>query len=227
MFNFEVILNPNNFNMPSNPEDCKINLEGHKIKNASFIGLNTFIQNLEKHFFSKISIRENVSEADKLNLVIALKCDLSLNDLIHQYNSGNWGTFNTNKYILCNEIKMLEHINDIQIDVDEFSLELNDTTIIIDKIYNQSIGEQLDHILQELGSHYVHYTKQYSEVPYEIFVAVFVENLAQAEINPVFSKKTNNYNSYWAIYFESEIDAVIYDVQNATFIYEDLHMINQ
>ena len=75
--------------------------------------------------------------------------------------------------------------------------------------------------------HYMQYTKGYSEVPYEIFVAVFVENLMQCELNLVNSKKTQNYKSFWAMYFESEIDPLIYDVQKSTFLYEDLYMLNQ
>ncbi|NNK17757.1 MAG: hypothetical protein HKP49_01260 [Maribacter sp.] len=210
--------------MRINPEKFNHNLETRNIKNASFIGLDAFINNLEKHFFSEISIREDASDSEKLNLVIELSCDLTLWELIHQYNSGNWGTFNTSKFSLSNEISALERINDIRIDVDEFSIVLKDTTLIIDKIYNQSIGEQLEHILHELGIHYVHYTKNYSEVPYEIFVAVFVENLMQAELTSNNSRKTHGYSSFWAIYFESEIDAVIYDVQNSTFLNENLYM---
>ena len=212
--------------MPLNQEDFNHNLGTRNFKNASFSGLNTFVKNLEKHFFSKISIRENASNCKRINLVIELNCDLTLWELIHQFDTGNWGTFNQSKYSLSNEINSLESINDIQIDVDEFSVILKDTTVIIDKIYNQSIGEQLDHILRELSMHYEHYTKGYSEVPYEIFVAVFVENLTQCELNPFDSKKTQNYKSFWAIYFESEVDAVIYDVQKSTFLYEDLYMLN-
>ncbi|MBT8299573.1 MAG: hypothetical protein KJO52_14680 [Maribacter sp.] len=210
--------------MRINPEKFNHNLETRNIKNASFIGLDAFINNLEKHFFSEISIREDASDSEKLNLVIELSCDLTLWELIHQYNLENWGTFNTSKFSLSNEISALERINDIRIDVDEFSIVLKDTTLIIDKIYNQSIGEQLEHILHELGIHYVHYTKNYSEVPYEIFVAVFVENLMQAELTSNNSKKNHGYSSFWAIYFESEIDAVIYDVQNSTFLNENLYM---
>ena len=213
--------------MRLNPEDINHNLGRRNFKNASFSGLNSFIKNLEKHFFSKISIRENSSNCEKINLVIELNCNLTLWELIHQYDTGNWGTFNQSKYSLSNEINRLESINDIKIDVDEFSITLKDTTVIIDKIYNQSIGEQLEYILRELGTHYVHYTKGYSEVPYEIFVAVFVENLMQCELNMFNSKKTQNYKNFWAIYFESEIDAVIYDVQKSTFLYEDLYMLNQ
>ena len=213
--------------MPLNPEEFNYSLRIRNFRNASFSGLNTFVKNLEKHFFSKISIRENSSNCEKINLVIELNCNLTLWELIHQYDTGNWGTFNQSKYSLSNEIKRLESINDIQIDVDEFSITLKDTTVIVDKIYNQSIGEQLEYILRELGMHYVHYTRGYSEVPYEIFVAVFVENLMQPELNLVNSKKTQNYNNFWAIYFESEIDAVIYDVQKSTFLYEDLYMLSQ
>lgn len=213
--------------MPFNPEEFNNYLPTRSTKTSSFSGSNTFAKNLEKHFFSKISVRENSSNCDKINLVIELNCDLTLWELIHQYDTGNWGTFNQSRYSLSNEINTLERINDIPIDVDEFSIILKDTTVIIDKIYNRSIGEQLDHILHELSLHYMQYTKGYSEVPYEIFVAVFVENSMQNELSLVNSKKTQNYKSFWAMYFESEIDAVIYDLQKSTFLYEDLYMLNQ
>ena len=213
--------------MPFNPKEFKNNLLTRSTITASFSGLNTFIKNLEKHFFSKILIREDSSNCEKIDLVIELNCNLTLRELIHQYDTGNWGTFNQLKYSLSNEINALERINDIPIDVDEFSIVLKDTTVIIDKIYNQSIGEQLEYILRELGMHYVHYTKGYAEVPYEIFVAVFVENSMQNGLNLVNSKKTQNYKSFWAMYFESEIDALIYDLQKSTFLYEDLYMLNQ
>jgi len=213
--------------MPFNPKEFKNNPLNRSTKTASFSGLNTFIKNLEKHFFSKILIRENASNCEKINLVIELNCNLTLWELIHQFDTGNWGTFNQLKYSLSNEISVLERINDIPIDVDEFSIVLKDTTVIIDKIYNQSIGEQLEHIFRELGMHYMQYTKRYAEVPYEIFVAVFVENSMQKGLNLVNSKKTQNYKTFWAMYFESEIDAVIYDLQKSTFLYEDLYMLYQ
>ncbi len=213
--------------MHLNPEEFNHSLRTRNFKNAVFSGLNTFVKNLEKHFFSKISIRENSSNCEKINLVIELNCNLTLWELIHQYDTGNWGTFNQSKYSLSNEINRLERNNNILIDVDEFSIILKDTTVIIDKIYNQSIGEQIDYILRELGMHYLQYTKGYSEVPYEIFVAVFVENPMQCELNLVNSKKTQNYKNFWAMYFESEIEAVIYDLQKSTFLYEDLYMLNQ
>ncbi|MGB5497890.1 MAG: hypothetical protein WBM77_03075 [Maribacter sp.] len=213
--------------MRLNPEDFSQSLRTRNFKDASFNGLDTFVENLEKHFFSKISIREKSSFDEKTNLVIALNCNLTLWELIHQYDSGNWGTFNQSIYSLSNELDTLERINHIPIDVDEFSIILKDTTVIIDKIYNQSIGEQLDYILRELVTQYMHYTRGYAEVPYEIFVAVFAENMMQCELNLINSKKTQNYKSYWALYFESEIDAVIYDVQKSTFLYEDLYIVNQ
>jgi len=212
--------------MRLNPEDFNKSLRTRNFKDASFNGLDTFVNNLEKHFFSKISIREKSSCAENTNLVIALNCNLTLWELIHQYDSGNWGTFNQSIYSLSNEVDTLECMNDIPIDVDEFSIILKDTTVIIDKIYNQSIGEQLDHILRELGTQYMHCTKGNSEVPYEIFVAVFVENMMQSELNLINSKNTQNYKSFWAMYFESEIDALIYDVQKSTFLYEDLYILN-
>ncbi len=213
--------------MPLIPGDFNNSQPTRTIKNNSFRGLSRFIKNLEKHFFSEVTVKENSSNDEKLSLVLELKCNLSLFEMILHYEKGTWGTFNQSKYLLTEEIQFLEKENSLQIDVDEFSLVLNDTAVIIDKIYNQSIADQLDQIFNELGKHYTQYTKGHNEVPYEIFVAVFEEDSLQNEMVLPHSKKTQNYLSFWALYFESENDAVIYDVIDSKIIYnEDLYMLN-
>jgi len=213
--------------MPSNPEEFNSNQPNRSTKYASFNGMKGFVKNLEKHFFSDIYVKENSPKTDKINLVIELQCNLSLIEVILHYDMGNWGTYNQTRYSLSDEIKVLERMNGMAVDVDELTIILNDTSIIIDKIYNHSISDQLITIFNELGKQYLQFTNGNMEVPYEIFVAIYEEVRTQSEFPIRHRKKTENYCNYWALYFESEADPVIYDLKNSQIIYEDLYMINK
>lgn len=213
--------------MSLHTDDFSNNLPARQTKTASFNGLSSFIKNLEKHFFSDTIVRENSPNGKQINLVVELTCNLSLMEMILHSSKGNWGTFNNSKYSLATELNALEEINKIPIDVSEFSLILKDTNIIINRLYNQSISEQLDTIFQNLKKHYMQLTKGNTKVPYEIFVAVFEEDFMQNEMALPQIKKTQNYSSYWALYFDFEEDAIIYDLNDSNFIYDDLYMLNE
>ncbi|MDV7138645.1 hypothetical protein R3X28_07145 [Maribacter sp. TH_r10] len=203
------------------------NLPSRSIRSATFNGISGFIDNLEKHFFSQISVWTNTIIDNQAKLIIEIECNLSLIDMIIHSYKGTWGTFNQTKYSLSEELVQLEEYNGISFDVEEFTINLKDTSIIIDKLYDQSIADQLNGILNNLEKHFLQLTKGNVEVPYEIFVAVFEDEIMATKNSNVKNKGTQDYSSYWALYFESEKDAVIYDLKNARFIYEDLHMINQ
>lgn len=203
------------------------NLPSRSIRSATFNGISEFIDNLEKHFFSQISVWTNTIIDNQAKLIIEIECNLSLIDMIIHSYKGTWGTFNQTKYSLSEELVQLEEYNGISFDVEEFTINLKDTSIIIDKLYDQSIAHQLNGILNNLEKHFLQLTKGNVEVPYEIFVAVFEDEIMATKNSNVKNKGTQDYSSYWALYFESEKDAVIYDLKNARFIYEDLHMINQ
>ena len=214
--------------MSFNPEDFENHLPVRKNKKVSFNGLSHFINTLEKHFFSNISVRDNSTDRRQINLVIEMNCNFTLMDMVIHSSKQVWGSFNQFKYSLADEIKLLEEVNDVSFDVDEFMINLKDTSIFINKIYNKSISEQLDNIFLNLEKHYLSLTKGNVEVPYEIFVAVFEEEIIPADLVIANNHKTQkNYTSYWALYFDSETDAVIYDLNNAKFIYEDLDMLNE
>ncbi|EAR00387.1 hypothetical protein [Maribacter sp. HTCC2170] len=214
--------------MPLDSEKFDNILPNRNTKTACFVGLKDFVQSLEKHFFSKITVRDNSSNVHQINLVIELECNLTLFEMLLHSDKGNWGAFNQSRYSLDAEIEVLEEKNKVSIDVDEFSIILKDTNIVIDKIYNRSISNQLDSIFNELNKHQFQLTKGNSEVPYEIFVAVFEEDLLQSvQLDVPKTKKTQNYSSFWALYFDSEEDAVIYDLKKSRIIYEDLYMLNQ
>lgn len=208
------------------PEDSENHLPVRQTKNASFNGLTRFKNSLEKHFFSEISVRVNFSNNDRINLVIELTCDLTLIDMVIHSAKQAWGSFNHRKYSLSDEIGMLEEVNDKLFDVDEFTINLKDTSIIIGKIYNKSIADQIDTIFLHLEKHYMQLTKGNVEVPYEIFVAVFEEEIVPSSLEITHHNKHRDYTSYWALYFETEDEALIYDLKNSTMRHEDLQMLN-
>ncbi|MDE3740629.1 hypothetical protein [Maribacter polysaccharolyticus] len=192
---------------------------------ASFNGLSGLINNLEKNFFSQISVRHDSPINGKINLIIEMDCNLNLIDMITQSYNGAWGTFNQIEYSLAEDLDTLDQCNDAVFDVDEFIINLKDTSIVIDKLYDQSIPDQLPSIFSNLEKHFLALTKRNIEVPYEIFVAVFEEELFT--LAPVSTNTTHNYSTYWGLYFESEKDAVIYDLEKSTILRENLYMINK
>ncbi|PIF01378.1 MAG: hypothetical protein CR994_02160 [Maribacter sp.] len=210
--------------MATQPDNSRNNLPSRQTKDVHIKGLSTFTNNLEKFFFSQISIRNIPTNDNQISLVIDLNCDLNLVDMVTHYYKGTWGTFNQYKYSLANELALLEQYNNIPFDVEELSINLKDTSIIINRIYGKSIPDHLDCIINNLGKHYLQITKGDVEIPYEIFVAVFEDDI----LTPDVTKKTHNYSSYWVLYFESYQDAIIYDLKNTSLIYEDLdlHMLN-
>ncbi len=118
----------------------------------------------------------------------------------------------------------------MRLDIGEFSLFFKDTTIVISKIYDNSIPEQFDTIFTEIGKNYVHFSKGLSEIPYEIYVPVFEdskdENNAVINNIEVSNNSKKDFYKYWALYFDSEEDAIIYNLEKSRLENGDLFMLN-
>ncbi len=208
-------------------------------------GLEVFSRSLEKEYFAKVSIcncSTGMSGGDQYNrprnLVIEMECNFNLVETLYYLEHGNWGEASTALSALgtpnsaFNEAFIaLRESNSIEVDVEELSLQLKDTVLVIKKLYAQSIGEQLGQILQTLAAHYVHLTMGLTETPYEIYLPVFEEEIPSAHALLGTVKKTANsamdYYGYWALYFDSVPDARIYDLERRCIISGDLHMLNQ
>ena len=190
--------------------------------------LQDFTRNLEKYFFSQISIRVSSSSNHQVNLVIELNCGLSLREMIRHYENESWGYFSQRKFSLEQEIEKMQIKSNHRICIEEFSIFLEDTAIIIDRLYNYNISEQLINVFDQLGTHHKQYSKGYTEIPYEIFIAVFEDDSSKGFIAQSNIKNANlDQSNYWALYFESEEDAVIYDLKQTIILYEDLQMLNE
>lgn len=193
-------------------------------------GLDPFRKILEKHFFSDINITNCSFSNTSAQLALELNCNLSLVEMLFHFNKGNWGNFKQGKFTFGKILGQLQHENKIQLDIEEFTLFLKDTTIVINKIYNESIPDQLQNILSKIGEHYIHLSKGLTETPYEIYIPVFEECVHANDIllrNIEAGNHTKqDYYKYWGLYCDSKEDAVIYDLKNSRIEQGDLFMLN-
>lgn len=216
--------------MPSFPDNFENNSSGGFNIDIRLEGIESFRKSLEKFFFSEATVRKCATSACGVNLAVELECNLSLVEMLFHFNRGTWGNFKQGR---CSFISVLEKFrkeNLVYIDIEELSILFKDTRIIINKLYERSIPEQLNQILAEMGKHYVHFSKGLSETPYEIYVPVFEEEQSENETflrnirNANHSKR--DYFNFWGLYFDSEDDAVIYDLNATHFENGDLFMLN-
>lgn len=186
-------------------------------------GLGEFQKSLELNYFSDATLKNKGDLYPKIDLVLELNCSLNLIDVLGHSNKGLWGT---NDKALSTMAKSFETLltqnQDLDIDLQEVSLFLNDTNIVVKRIYENSIPEQFNHIITEIAKQYIHITKGLTEQPEEIFVPVFEDTIPEVNSKSIGKlEKTPtplSYKEYWGIYLESQIDGLIFDVQNNKFI---------
>ncbi|WP_276392641.1 hypothetical protein [Eudoraea chungangensis] len=201
-------------------------------QNPDIQGLQDFKNRLEKDYFSEVVVRTIPINANSTNLIIELDCNFSLVEILSHLQKGNWGATSGVRSTspLINALDSLRKINSKIIDIEEFSLYLKDSSIIIKNIYKNSIQEQLNAILGFTALHYVHFTKKMTETPFEIYVPVFGEDIFEKNTQIRNIKRNNNhqrdYFKFWGLYFESEEDALIYNLKDKSFIPGDLLMLN-
>ena len=212
-------------------ENLRIRLENDPKLN----GLDAFRKHMEKDFFSEVTIRNCSRGGDQGNLVIELDCALNLKEILFHLKKGIWGNLDIEKKDVSvssfsKALRQLKQLNQTKIDIEEFSVFLKDTAVIIKKIYDQSIPDQLESIFCALLKHQKHYTLGHTVVPYEIYIPVFEENLLENNTTLLNIKSGNNsckdYFGFWGLYFDSEEDAVIYDLADKSIISGDLYMLN-
>lgn len=225
-----------------NGDRFRKNLKIQLDDNPRLKGLEAFKRHLEKEYFAKVSVRNcSISTSGKSvpghawNLVIDMSCNFKLVEVLHYMQNGSWGAPDPSgtasaRSAFQQALMVFADQNTYLLDVEEFSLVLKDTAIVIKRIYPQSIVEQFANILQSLAAHYVHLTKDLTETPYEMYLPVFAEDVPNpdAPLNSVIrdTKSAKDYFSFWALYFDSQEDAKIYDLENKTIISGDLHMLN-
>ncbi len=200
--------------------------------NNQLRGLNSFTKNLEKHFFTSVSICHSTKNLSKVIIVLEMHFNFDVSDMLHHYESGTWGCLNSQNQNFLEFVNQLKDVNNCFIEIDELTLHFKNTSIIINQIYENSIAEQFDSILQKLNENFISFTKGISRVPYEIFIPVVEEEIH------VSSSVDNRPNSscldfgheddfkFWALYYDGERKAVIYDTKSSMFTLGNLYYLN-
>jgi len=222
--------------MPNKQDNFRDNLRIKLNDNPQIKGLVEFKKSLERDYFSNVSVRNCSSDNARENLVIEMDCNLTLVEILSHLQKGTWGRMYSaqNSWSksspFSRALRKLNKFNSREIDIEELSIFAKDCSIIIKNIFENSIEEQLRQILQTIAEHYVYFSKRLTETPYEIYIPVFEEDLFANESKLKNIRAGNNkkkdYFKYWGLYFESEKDALIYDLKNKSIIYGDLFMLN-
>ena len=204
--------------------------------NPRIQGLAKFITDIERDYFSQVIVRNIKPDMNHNNLVVELNCPLRLVELVYQIKAGCC-TYDTSdeKQGQCSSPLEKAYFelslkNETEIEIEEFALFLSDCSIIIKKIYPRSITEQLVNIFEAFSNHLEFLTNNLSEVPFEIYVPVFEEDLVENDTKIANVEQNNNerndYYSYWGLYFEGDEDAAIYELPKKRIINGDLYMLN-
>src|SRR5690606_7052716 len=109
-----------------------------------------FRKGLEKNFYADVSIYNYSSKRNDTNLSIEFNCNFSLSEALYYLNNPipNGSRPNTRKKtrLFLKAYSELKNTNSIPLDISELTISLTDTTILISKIYQQSISDQLENI---------------------------------------------------------------------------------
>lgn len=222
--------------MPIDRDSISNNLRLHLDNNPRINGITKFKSDLERDYFSRITVRNCNPTAEIINLIIELDCPLDLSEMLLQLKKGNWARTQKDPFTeipispLDNALFELQLLNDPLLDVEEFSIFLDDCSIIIKKIYHQSIQEQLVEIFEELCIHLEELTKNIIETPSEIYIPVFEEDLFHNDVKIANIEQANNdrvdYFKYWGLYFDNQEDAAIYELGKRCIFNGELYMLN-
>ncbi|WP_273567153.1 hypothetical protein [Maribacter halichondriae] len=212
--------------MSLTPDNFRKALLKGKPQDFQIEALDSFVNSVERDFFASIYLTKELTKKKGCLLTLELTCNLSLAGILFHFNRNEWGAFDAVGSSLSKNLEVLESNNPFSIDIDEFSLFLKDTAIIINRIHSKSILEQLHTIISEIARHYVHMTKALDEMPFEIYVPVFDSNNEDkddtAQDSVEIDKSPEEYYKYWGLYFDSGKNPMIYSLENHRLFSADL-----
>ena len=203
------------FNIDDFIKKSLINLDYTK----EITGIDEFLKSLEFHYFSNIKLKRKSCTLNSVHLVLEVNCNIELLELFTNFNTGRWGTSSKNgSPLLCN-LEILNSRNNCNIDIEELTIFLNDTSIVIKRIYDNSIASQFNDILKQIACNYIFLTKGLTQKPYEIFIPIFEDSIDNLEFDDIQSNiLPKSYSEYWGIYLDKEDEASIFDVQRNTYV---------
>ncbi|TLP81304.1 hypothetical protein [Maribacter sp. ACAM166] len=200
-------------------KNSSLNLEYTK----EIIGIDEFLNALEYHYFSTLTLKSKGYTLDSFNLVLEIHCNSDLMELFNHFYTGRWGNNGYNESPLQHCLEIINLKNKYSIDIEELTISLHDTSIVIKRIYNKSIPTQFNNILKQIACNFVFLTRGLTQKPYEIFVPIFEDNL-DIEYDQIYIAP-KSYSEYWGIYLDKDDEASIYDVNRNTYVSGNLEFL--
>lgn len=192
------------------------------------VGLDKFKNKLEKHFFAQISIRRCITCSDTdIRLVIEAKGTIDFACSVKHFRTDVISDPGYNSRFLLKALAELQHLNTQPIDIEELAFTMSDTSIIVQRVGNLSVPRQYDNIMRIVMNDYKYIISQIREVPLEIHIPVLgygdtTENNNEILSSINYQTSDKDYFAFWGLYFNSEEEAIIYDVENSDFIFEEV-----
>ena len=196
--------------------------------------IKSFKKNLERDFFADISIQtlSSKEQPNATDLIIDIHCNFGLTESLFHLNKGNWGNF---KSILGNssyvngfqkQFALLADTNEeVSLDIKEFSIHLKDCSIIVGRLYPNSIVEHIANVFDAVSENFVHLTKGLSDMPNEIFVPVFEEKVNFGQESETSSFKKDDYFNFWGLYFNASPKMEVYEFKTKSILKGDFFLI--
>ncbi|MCL5244742.1 hypothetical protein M4I21_02910 [Cellulophaga sp. 20_2_10] len=188
--------------------------------------LEIFKNKLEKAYFSGVLIRVLKNTQDRLEIGVEFQSNFWLSEGVCYYNNSNWlkDKLDINSSRLeefYSSLESLRYNTEQFVDIAELAIYLTDTSIIVSKVCENSIVNSLDAILDTLVTNIDNLMTEKLELPTEIHLPLLPED--KIDLTNITEK---SYFGFWGLYYESEEDAVIYDVSNNTTNKGDLFMVD-
>lgn len=218
--------------------------QGNNSFNSHKIGVNTtehikglelFRKGLEKNFYADVNIYNYSSKREDTNLSIEFNCNFSLSEALYYLTNPIPNGIRSNGRektgLFLKAYSELKKVNNIPLDISELTIALTDTTILISKIYQQSISDQLENIAMALLRHNIYYTKGLTETPFELFIPVFEEDTIEynTKLENIVTNNNSNqdYFIFWGVYYDCTGEAAIYDLNSRRIIRGDIQMLSE
>ena len=212
--------------MPFNYENFINNFKSEYTK--EIIGIDDFLKSLDFHYFSDVKLNNKHITFNSISLVLEISCNLDLLELLAHFNTDRWGYNGKEKSPLEQALEKLDLQNKYHIDIEELTFFLNDTSVVIKRIYDRSIATQLNDILKQIAFNYVFLTRGLTQKPYEIFVPIFEDTIQHMDGNEEeLNIAPKSYSEFWGIYLDKDDEASIYDVNKNTYVSGDLEFLSE
>lgn len=205
------------------------NLEENSIEN--FI-TKDFKANIEKEFFCELGVKFSKQTHQHLELILEMNFNFDLEQglpILAQKKIGSLHLNQSADFLFLNQLAQVLDNDTKTVDIEELNIVFTDCSFVIHSIYVRSIPHQIEELVQKIYENQVYFTKGFSAIPYEIHIPVLEEKPVNIGLNitPFKPKQIDpsDYVHFWALYFDDNIEAVIYDVLKQEIFSSELVMV--